>query len=48
MSGSAPVAALPMYDFPEIAAANDALWRRISAGLRSGWRRRRRSRAGAT
>jgi len=35
MSGSAPVAALPMYDFPEIAAANDALWRRISAGLRS-------------
>ncbi len=28
------VAALPMYDFPEIAAANDALWRRIADGLR--------------
>jgi ABC-type phosphate/phosphonate transport system substrate-binding protein len=34
MSSDAPVAALPMYDFPEIAAANDALWRRIAEGLR--------------
>ena len=35
MSARAPVAALPMYDFPEIFAANDALWRRIAAGLRT-------------
>jgi ABC-type phosphate/phosphonate transport system substrate-binding protein len=35
MKCGAPVAALPMYDFPEIAAANDALWRRIHAGLRA-------------
>jgi ABC-type phosphate/phosphonate transport system substrate-binding protein len=34
MSGSAPIAGLPMYDFPEIAAANDALWSRVAAGLR--------------
>ncbi len=33
MSDPAPVAALPMYDLPEIAAANDALWRRIAEGL---------------
>ena len=39
MSGSGPIAALPMYDFPEIAAANDALWRAIArriAGARGG------------
>jgi len=35
VSASAPVAALPMYDFPEISAANDALWRRVAAGLRA-------------
>ncbi|HXZ15290.1 MAG TPA: phosphate ABC transporter substrate-binding protein, partial [Roseiarcus sp.] len=35
MSASAPVAALPMYDFPKIAAANDALWWRIAEGLRA-------------
>ncbi len=34
MNADAPVAALPMYDFPELAAANDALWRRIATGLR--------------
>jgi ABC-type phosphate/phosphonate transport system substrate-binding protein len=34
MRADAPVAALPMYDFPEIFAANDALWRRIADGLR--------------
>lgn len=33
MSLSAPVAALPMYDFPETAAANDAFWGRIAARL---------------
>jgi ABC-type phosphate/phosphonate transport system substrate-binding protein len=33
MTPGAPVAALPMYDFPEIASANDALWRRIAAGF---------------
>ena len=33
MSAPLPVAALPMYDFPEIFAANDALWRRIAGGL---------------
>jgi ABC-type phosphate/phosphonate transport system substrate-binding protein len=35
MMARAPLAALPMYDFPEIAAANDALWRRIAEGLRA-------------
>ncbi len=35
MSAHAPVAALPMYDFPEISTANDALWRRIAAALRA-------------
>ncbi len=35
MRTHAPVAALPMYDFPEIFAANDALWRRIAAALRA-------------
>jgi ABC-type phosphate/phosphonate transport system substrate-binding protein len=35
MKARALVAALPMYDFPEIFAANDALWRRIAAALRA-------------
>jgi ABC-type phosphate/phosphonate transport system substrate-binding protein len=35
MSAGAPVAALPMYDFPEIAAAHDALWASIARGLRA-------------
>ncbi len=35
MSGGPPVAALPMYDLPEIAAANDALWASIAASLRA-------------
>ena len=35
MRGGALVAALPMYDLPEIAAANDALWRSIAASLRA-------------
>jgi hypothetical protein len=35
MSGGAPVAALPMYDGPQIAAANDALWASIAAHLRA-------------
>jgi ABC-type phosphate/phosphonate transport system substrate-binding protein len=34
MSCGAPVAALPMYDLPEIAAANDSLWASIAASLR--------------
>ncbi len=34
MSGGALIAALPMYDDPGIAAANDALWAAIAAGLR--------------
>ncbi len=33
MTAGAPVAALPMYDFPEISEANDTLWRRIAAAL---------------
>ena len=33
MSGAAPIAVLPMYDFPWTAAANDALWAAISARL---------------
>lgn len=33
MSGEAPIAALPMYDFPWTVAANDALWASISARL---------------
>lgn len=33
MSGAAPIAILPMYDFPWTAAANDALWVAISARL---------------
>ncbi len=33
MSGATPIAILPMYDFPWIAAANDALWAAISARL---------------
>ncbi len=33
MSGSGPIAVLPMYDFPWTAAANDALWAAISARL---------------
>jgi ABC-type phosphate/phosphonate transport system substrate-binding protein len=35
MNEGAPVAALPMYDFPEIAWANDAVWRRMAARLRA-------------
>ena len=35
MSAHAPVAALPMYDFPEISAANAALWRGIATALRA-------------
>jgi ABC-type phosphate/phosphonate transport system substrate-binding protein len=35
MSAGAPVAALPMYDFPEIAAANEAFWRSIARRLRA-------------
>lgn len=34
MTADTPVAALPMYDFREISAANDALWGRIARGLR--------------
>ena len=34
MNGGAPVAALPMYGLPQIAAANDALWACIAASLR--------------
>jgi ABC-type phosphate/phosphonate transport system substrate-binding protein len=33
VSGATPIALLPMYDFPWIAAANDALWAAISARL---------------
>jgi ABC-type phosphate/phosphonate transport system substrate-binding protein len=33
VSGEAPIAILPMYDFPWTAAANDALWASISARL---------------
>lgn len=33
MSGATPIAILPMYDFPWIAAANDALWASIAARL---------------
>ncbi|RBP10520.1 ABC-type phosphate/phosphonate transport system substrate-binding protein [Roseiarcus fermentans] len=33
MSAGAPVAALPMYDFPDLVPAHDALWRRIARGL---------------
>jgi ABC-type phosphate/phosphonate transport system substrate-binding protein len=33
VSGATPIAVLPMYDFPWIAAANDALWAAISARL---------------
>ncbi len=33
MSGEALIASLPMYDFPWIAAANDALWASIAARL---------------
>jgi ABC-type phosphate/phosphonate transport system substrate-binding protein len=35
MNEGALIAALPMYDFPEIAWANDALWRRMAARLRA-------------
>ena len=34
MTETALVAALPMYDGPDLAAANDALWARIALGLR--------------
>ena len=33
MTAGALVAALPMYDDPDLAPANDALWRRIAAAL---------------
>jgi ABC-type phosphate/phosphonate transport system substrate-binding protein len=33
MPGAAPVASLPMYDWPEISWANDALWAAIVARL---------------
>jgi ABC-type phosphate/phosphonate transport system substrate-binding protein len=33
VSDAAPIAILPMYDFPWIAAANDALWASIAARL---------------
>ena len=33
MSGEAPIAVLPMYDLPWVAAANDALWASMSARL---------------
>jgi ABC-type phosphate/phosphonate transport system substrate-binding protein len=33
LSDAAPIASLPMYDFPLTAAANDALWASISARL---------------
>jgi ABC-type phosphate/phosphonate transport system substrate-binding protein len=33
MTGGALFAALPMYDFPEVAPANDALWRAIAERL---------------
>jgi ABC-type phosphate/phosphonate transport system substrate-binding protein len=35
MSAHAPVAALPMYDFPEIARENDAIWAAIATRLRA-------------
>ncbi len=40
MSGATPIAILPMYDFPLVAAANDALWasiatRLVEAGVRA-------------
>jgi ABC-type phosphate/phosphonate transport system substrate-binding protein len=34
MTTGAPIAALPMYDDPDLAPANDALWRKIAAALR--------------
>ncbi len=34
MNRVAPIAALPMYDFPWVAKANDALWAAIAARLR--------------
>ena len=33
VSGAAPIAVLPMYDFPWTAAANDALWTAMAAWL---------------
>jgi ABC-type phosphate/phosphonate transport system substrate-binding protein len=33
VSGETPIAVLPMYDFPWVAAANDALWAAMSARL---------------
>ena len=35
MSDAAPIAALPMYDFPWVAEANDALWTAIAVRLRA-------------
>ena len=34
VNGVAPIAALPMYDFPWVAEANDALWAAVAARLR--------------
>lgn len=34
MNGVAPIAALPMYDFPWVAKANDALWAAVAVRLR--------------
>ncbi len=34
MADAAPVASLPMYDWPEVAAANDAFWVAIASRLR--------------
>jgi ABC-type phosphate/phosphonate transport system substrate-binding protein len=33
VAGAAPVASLPMYDWPEVEWANDALWQAIAARL---------------
>ncbi len=35
MSGREPLASLPMYDLPQIGAANDALWAAIAVSLRA-------------
>ena len=40
MAGAAPVASLPMYDWPEVAWANDALWAAIAERLDASRHRR--------
>jgi ABC-type phosphate/phosphonate transport system substrate-binding protein len=35
LASAAPVASLPMYDWPEVAWANDALWQAIAERLRA-------------